>query len=84
MAWQKLPQKLEEFCSWLNSERKSIAEKDIEVQYAFSFLAHYKLVYIHPWADGNGRMICNLPAIDVSKNNGQSFNKAVKLLYKKN
>ena len=56
MAWQKLPQKLEEFCSWLNLERKSIAEKDIEVQYAFSFLAHYKLVYIHPWADGNGRM----------------------------
>lgn len=56
MAWQKLPQKLEEFCSWLNSERKSIAEKDIEAQYAFSFRSHYKLVYIHPWADGNGRM----------------------------
>ena len=56
MAWQKLPQKLEEFCVWLNSERKSIAEKDIEAQYAFSFLAHYKLVHIHPWADGNGRM----------------------------
>ena len=56
MAWQKLPQKLEEFCVWLNSERKSIAEKDIEAQYAFSFLTHYKLVYMHPWADGNGRM----------------------------
>ena len=56
MAWQKLPQKLEEFCSWLNSERKSIAEKDIEAQYAFSFRAHYKLVHIHSWADGNGRM----------------------------
>ena len=56
MAWQKLPQKLEEFCSWLNAERKTIAEKDIEAQYTFSFLAHYKLVHIHPWADGNGRM----------------------------
>jgi fic family protein len=56
MAWQKLPQKLEEFCAWFNSERKNIAQKRIEEQYAFSFLSHYKLVYMHPWADGNGRM----------------------------
>ncbi|MGI5085683.1 Fic family protein [Treponema putidum] len=55
-AWQKLPQKLEEFCSWLNAELKTIAEKPIQKQYAFSFLVHYKLVQIHPWADGNGRM----------------------------
>ena len=56
MAWQKLPQKLEEFCAWFNSERKNIVQKRIEEQYAFSFLSHYKLVYMHPWADGNGRM----------------------------
>ena len=24
--------------------------------YELSFMAHYNLVYIHPWADGNGRM----------------------------
>lgn len=56
MAWQKIPQKLGEFCSWLNLERKQIAGKPMEEKYAFSFLAHYELVHIQPWADGNGRM----------------------------
>jgi len=56
MAWQKLPQKLEEFCNWFNAERKSIVQKRIEEKYAFSFLSHYRLVQMHPWADGNGRM----------------------------
>ena len=56
MAWQKVGTKLTEFCSWLNEKRKSIEKNDIEAVYTLSFEAHYRLVYIHPWAYGNGRM----------------------------
>ena len=56
MAWQKVRPKLEEFCSWLNEERETINRTDIETVYRLSFEAHYRLVCIHPWADGNGRM----------------------------
>ena len=56
MAWQKVESKLAEFCSWLNEKRNTISKNDIEAVYALSFEAHYRLVYIHPWADGNGRM----------------------------
>lgn len=41
---------MEEFVLWLNSER---AIRMHPVRYAA--LAHYKLVHIHPFADGNGR-----------------------------
>lgn len=56
MAWQKVPQKLEAFCMWLNDQRKKINPSETEIIYELSFMAHYKLVEIHPWADGNGRM----------------------------
>lgn len=59
LAWQKIPDRLERFCGWLNEERGKIlnAEKaDIMRAYGLSFAAHYRLVNIHPWADGNGRM----------------------------
>lgn len=56
MAWQKVPAKLEEFCSWLNKSRGKVNPEDVETIYKLSFEAHYRLVYIHPWADGNGRM----------------------------
>ena len=56
MSYQKVPSSLQEFCQWLNDERKNLNVADIEAIYDLSFEAHYRLVNIHPWADGNGRM----------------------------
>lgn len=56
LAWQKVPDRLQAFCNWLNKERKNINKKDIQKIYELSFEAHYRIVSIHPWADGNGRM----------------------------
>ena len=56
MAWQKVPDRLRDFCSWLNDERRRLKDEDVENVYKLSFEAHYRLVSIHPWADGNGRM----------------------------
>ena len=56
LAWQKVPDRLQAFCDWLNKERKNINKKNIQKIYELSFEAHYRIVSIHPWADGNGRM----------------------------
>ena len=56
MAFAKVPQALQDFCLWINNERKQVPTADILSAYRLSFLAHYRLVTIHPWADGNGRM----------------------------
>ena len=56
MNFTKVPARLAEFCEWLNAERKSTPADDILAAYRLSFLAHYRLVTIHPWVDGNGRM----------------------------
>ena len=42
--------------TWINKERKNYTNKSIAQLYNLSFDAHYHLVTIHPWADGNGRM----------------------------
>ena len=57
MNFQKVPHKLEDFCREVNERRKEMLEDpDIYEQYKLSFIAHLKLVTIHPWVDGNGRM----------------------------
>ena len=56
MSYQKVPKRLEDYCDWLNGQRKTVLREDIDKVYELSFMAHYNLVYIHPWADGNGRM----------------------------
>jgi Fic family protein len=56
LNFQKVPARLKEFCEWLNEERSKVERGNVIDAYALSFDAHFRLVTIHPWADGNGRM----------------------------
>lgn len=56
LSWQKVPAALARFCDWLCEARRSAVTLDVAGQYEMTFEAHYRLVQIHPWADGNGRV----------------------------
>ena len=67
MSYLKVPSRLNAFCEELNRRRAAIDKTDIAAVYELSFWAHYELVTIHPWADGNGRtcrLLMNLMQIE--------------------
>lgn len=55
MSYLKVPMKLQAFCEELNRRRQTVDKSDLAAIYDLSFWAHFELVTIHPWADGNGR-----------------------------
>lgn len=56
MSFNKVPSRLAEFCADLNRSRQVSHSMTMQELYDMSFDAHFNLVTIHPWADGNGRM----------------------------
>ncbi|MCQ2292669.1 MAG: Fic family protein [Bacteroidaceae bacterium] len=55
LNYTKVPQHLSDFCDEINKRRAQLDANAPETVYELSFWAHYHLVTIHPWADGNGR-----------------------------
>lgn len=55
LAYNKVPRAVDDFCRWLNEEISKVDNTDIAACYRLSFEAHFRLVTIHPWVDGNGR-----------------------------
>lgn len=55
LAYNKVHRAVDDFCRWLNEEISKVDNTDIAACYRMSFEAHFRLVTIHPWVDGNGR-----------------------------
>lgn len=56
MSFSKVPAAIDAYCKRLNSACLELSSDNVIEAYRLSFEAHYDLVAIHPWADGNGRM----------------------------
>ena len=55
LAYNKVPYAVDDFCEWINEDIAKIDKTDFAACYRLSFEAHFRLVTIHPWVDGNGR-----------------------------
>ena len=55
LAYNKVPWAVDGFCRWLNEEIAKVDKTNIAACYRLSIEAHFRLVTIHPWVDGNGR-----------------------------
>ena len=55
LAYNKVTRAVDDFCRWLNEEVAKADRTDVAACYRLSFEAHFRLVTIHPWVDGNGR-----------------------------
>jgi Fic family protein len=53
MDYRKVPDKVNQLCDELNKRITGV--KGLKEIYNLSFDAHFNLVTIHPWIDGNGR-----------------------------
>lgn len=56
LSFSKIEDRLNKWCQEVNFRRNSFARgSQIYEKYLFTFEAHFDLITIHPWADGNGR-----------------------------
>ena len=56
LSFTKIEDRLTKWCQEINTRRSSLfSNSEIYEKYLFSFDAHFDLLTIHPWADGNGR-----------------------------
>jgi Fic family protein len=56
LSWEKVEPRTRELIAWLNERLAAIDAMEPPDVYDLSFEAHFRLVTIHPWSDGNGRV----------------------------